>query len=636
MRFYICNVLLILCLVSMKFKYSAKVTGFSILLLAYSTSVFAQVKELHLTGYLGSRIDDCIEHRVKTQDVEHLIEPFRDRTETRRWQSEFWGKWIQGAIGSYKYNKDPELYQIIKNAAEGLMATQTPDGYIGNYAPNAQLEQWDIWGRKYVMLGLIAWYDLSGDKKSLASACKVLDHLMTQVGPGKRNIVETGNYHGMASSSVLEPVVLLYNRTGEKRYLDFAEYIVHEWETPTGPQLISKAIDGVPVSSRFPHPKQWFSPENGQKAYEMMSCYEGLLELYKVTKNPLFLSVVEKTVTTIIQDEINVAGSGSAFECWYGGKMRQTMPTYHTMETCVTFTWMQLCNRLLEVTGNSLYADYIENSIYNALLASLKADASQIAKYSPLEGWRHEGEEQCGMHINCCNANGPRGFSLIPAYAYQTKGETVYVNLYSQSEATLQLPGKKDVNIVQETNYPQTGTVTVHVNPAKKAIFTLSLRIPAWSKQTTVKVNDEEVMQLMAGSYCQIQREWKQGDKVTVELDMRAKVIELNQAQAIVRGPLVLARDSRFADGDVDETAVISAKDGYVELTPAGKSDFAWLSFTAPMVLGTDLESNSAPKQIHFCDFASAGNTWDKAIRYRVWIPKTLNVIYAPYKPYSD
>ena len=255
-------------------------------------------------------------------------------------------------------------------------------------------------GAQVTSLGLIAWYDLSGDKKALEAACRVVDHLMTQVGPGKVDIVSTGNYIGMPSSSVLEPVMYLYNRTKEKRYLDFAKYIVGQWETPGGPQLISKAIADVPVANRFPHPKTWFSRENGQKAYEMMSCYEGLLELYKVTGNPLYLSVVEKTVGHIVREEINVAGSGSAFECWYGGKERQTQPTYHTMETCVTFTWMQLCNRLLQMTGNSLYADYMETAIYNALMASLKADASQIAKYSPLEGWRHEGEEQCGMHIN--------------------------------------------------------------------------------------------------------------------------------------------------------------------------------------------------------------------------------------------
>ena len=592
------------------------------------------VRHLRISGYLGQRIDACIEYRVKAQDVDHLVEPFRHKEETLRWQSEFWGKWIQGAIASYRYDKDPELYKIIKNGAESLMETQLPNGYIGNYSEEAQLNQWDIWGRKYTALGLIAYYDLSGDRKALDAACRVIDHLMTQVGPGKVNIVTTGNYIGMPSSSVLEPVMYLYNRTRQDKYLDFAKYIVKQWETPEGPRLISKAIADIPVAGRFPHPKVWFSPENGQKAYEMMSCYEGLLELYKVTKNPLYLSVVEKTMNHIINEEINVAGSGSAFECWYGGKALQTYPTYHTMETCVTFTWMQICDRMLGLTGNSLYADQIEKAMYNALLASLKADASQIAKYSPLEGWRHEGEEQCGMHINCCNANGPRAFAMIPQFAYQINGRRIDVNLYAASSVEVELDKKTRVSMTQETNYPIDGQVRIVVEPEKTSDFTIALRIPAWSERTVVSVNGEPLTDLLAGAYLPIHRTWEKGDEITVELGMRARLVELNEAQAIVRGPLVLARDSRFKDGDVDEASVIVSKDGYVELTPVQAPDFAWMAFTVPMVLGTDLEGNGKARPIHLCDFASAGNTWNQAERYRVWLPKTWNVMRTPYKPY--
>ena len=495
------------------------------------------VRHLRISGYLGQRIDACIEYRVKAQDVDHLVEPFRHKEETSRWQSEFWGKWIQGAIASYRYDKDPELYKIIKNGAELLMETQLPNGYIGNYSEEAQLNQWDIWGRKYTALGLIAYYDLSGDRKALDAACRVIDHLMTQVGPGKVNIVTTGNYIGMPSSSVLEPVMYLYNRTRQDKYLDFAKYIVKQWETPEGPRLISKAIADIPVAGRFPHPKVWFSPENGQKAYEMMSCYEGLLELYKVTKNPLYLSVVEKTMNHIINEEINVAGSGSAFECWYGGKALQTYPTYHTMETCVTFTWMQICDRMLGLTGNSLYADQIEKAMYNALLASLKADASQIAKYSPLEGWRHEGEEQCGMHINCCNANGPRAFAMIPQFAYQVNGRRIDVNLYAASSVEVELDKKTRVSMMQETDYPIDGQVRIVVEPEKTSDFTIALRIPAWSERTVVSVNGEPLTDLLAGAYLPIHRTWEKGDEITVELDMRARLVELNEAQAIVRGP---------------------------------------------------------------------------------------------------
>lgn len=609
-------------------------------LLSLSVNSIAQsttrVDHIKLAGHVGTRMDACIEHRVKAQDVDHLIEPFRHKTEDRRWQSEFWGKWVQGAIASYQYNQDPQLYAIIKKSVDELISTQLPNGYIGNYAPESQLQQWDVWGRKYSSLGLIAWYRISGEKPALEAACRIIDHLMTQVGPGLTSIVATGNYVGMPSSSVLEPVMYLYNLTRESRYLEFAKYIVTQWETPEGPQLISKALADVPVAGRFPHPETWFSRENGQKAYEMMSCYEGLLELYKVTHNPVYLSVVEKTVAHIINEEINVAGSGSAFECWYGGKARQHIPCYHMMETCVTFTWMQLCNRLLEMTGNPLYADQIESSIYNALLASLKADASQIAKYSPLEGFRHEGEEQCGMHINCCNANGPRAFALIPQFAVQTVSDEVRVNYYGPTEAVVQLPRKNLLTLHQKTDYPVSDIIELTVRVKKSAQFPLSLRIPVWSKENSLTVNGEPQPSILAGSYITLDRLWNDGDKVILTLDLRGRLVEQNGAQAILRGPVVLARDSRFQDGFVDATSVIQNKDGHVTLTPASSPSFAWMSFTAPLVIGTDLEGNSKPQSIHFCDFASAGNTWDKNERYRVWLPKTLNVIHSPYKPYNE
>ena len=600
-------------------------------------AVNSPVKSVRIDGYIGSRIDACIEHRVKAQDVEHLVEPFRHQNEKSRWQSEFWGKWIQGAIASYRYNRDPELYEIIRQAAQSLMATQLANGYIGNYAEEHQLKEWDVWGRKYSALGLIAWYDLSGDKSALAAAGRLIDHLMTQVGPDNVPIAATGNYRGMASCSILEPVVYLYNRTGEQRYFDFAAYIVEQLNGEDGPQLISKALADLPVANRFPHPARWFSRENGHKAYEMMSCYEGLLEMYKITGNKALLTAVEKTVSHIIREEINIAGSGSAFECWYGGVARQTLPTYHTMETCVTFTWMQLCNRLLQLTGNSLYADCIEISAYNALLASLKGDASQIAKYSPLEGWRSPGEEQCGMHINCCNANGPRGFALIPQFAYQVADNTIRVNLYAASEATMTLAGKKplEVTMTQKTDYPISDMVEIEVAPARKASFAVAVRIPAWSKIAEVEVNGVKVNGVVHGSYLPIEREWSKGDKISVKLDLRARLVEQDNYQAIVRGPVVFARDSRFGDGFVDETSVIQSKDGYVELTAQPAPDFAWMCFTAPVVLGTDLEDHGDVKQVKICDFSSAGNEWNKDQRYRVWLPKTLNAQKMPYKPYN-
>jgi DUF1680 family protein len=589
-----------------------------------------------LEGYLGDKINLVIEKRIKSQDADQLVEPFRHKNETHLWQSEFWGKWILSAIASYEYNRDPEMLRIIQKAVNELVATQMPSGYIGNYSDTAQLHEWDIWGRKYTLLGLLSYYDLSGEKPALKASCRLADNLLTQVGPGKVNIVKIGNYRGMPSCSILEPMVYLYRKTGEKKYLDFAKYIVEQWETPDGPKLISSALAGIPVSERFPHPSVWWSYENGQKAYEMMSCYDGLLELYRITGEPTYLKAVEMAARNIIDSEINIAGSGTAFECFYHGARYQTEPTFHTMETCVTMTWMKLCFNLLRITENPIYADQIEKSTYNALMASMKGDGSQIAKYSPLGGIRHAGEEQCGMHINCCNANGPRAFMMLPRFALMGSPNEVFINMYCKSESVVPVNQSNKISLDIVSEYPATGKIEINITPEKSENFTIALRIPEWSKNTTLTINGSPLEDLAPGTYKKISRIWNKSDKIILTLDMTGRLASLNGYQAILRGPVVLARDTRFNDGFICESAVIKADKGNVNLIKsANKPSDIWMSFTAPLVLGTDLEGDfQNPRQINFCDFASAGNTWGEDSRYRVWIPTTLNVMNADYKAY--
>ncbi len=592
--------------------------------------------QLSLEGHVGTRTDQILKKRVLAQDYDYLVEPFRHRTETRLWQMEFWGKWMLGAVAAWEYSHDATLMDHMDQAVKNLIATQTSEGYIGNYAPGSQLKQWDIWGRKYVMLGLLRYHDITGNKKALKAARKEADYLLTQVGPGKVNIIETGNYHGMASSSVLEPVMMLYNKTKQEKYLDFAKYIVRQWETPEGPQLIAKALAGVHVADRFPHPKVWFSPENGQKAYEMMSCYDGLLELYRVTGNPDYLKAVEMTVQDIMKEEINVAGSGTSFECWYHGKKLQTLPTYHTMETCVMTTWMKLNYSLLRLTGKPEYANHIETTYYNALQASTKYDGTEITMYSPLIGHREPGARQCGMDMSCCSANGPRGYMMIPRYAVMTGQNGIYINLYNGMTATATLGDKNKVTLIQHTIYPVGDLSKIEVTPDKPETFTIALRIPEWSKKTTIYINGKETADISPGSYKKITRRWQSGDVIEIRFDLRGRLVRLNHQVAILRGPIALARDSRFGDGHVDEAIKIPNKNGYVELIPVDKKpQTMWMGFTVQAKLGTGISATANPPHpVHLCDFGSAGNEWKKTTRYRVWLPVPLNVMEGKYESY--
>lgn len=594
-------------------------------------------RTVRIGAYVGDRINSCIEHRVKCQNTALLVEPFRHQTEGTRWQTEFIGKWMLGAIASYRYNHDEELLHKIRNAADDLMSTQGPDGYMGNYKDAERLTNWDIWGRKYTSLALLDYYRLTGEKRALKAVERLVDGLIRELKSRSIDIAATGLYRGMPSCSILEPVMYLYDYTQNKKYLDFASEIVTAIEQPGNTQLVTKALEGVPVAHRFDFPKKWWSYENGHKAYEMMSCYVGLIEYGKAVGNGKYLKSAEAAARNILDTEINVAGSGAAFECWYGGKERQTVPAYHTMETCVTFTWMQLLDRLWQQTGDSMYADEFERTMYNALMASLRRDGKDISKYSPLEGRRQPGEEQCGLPINCCNANGPRGFAMIPDFALRTKMDTLFVNLYVPLEAVLNV-GKSNLKVKIGNDFPKNGNNKIEISRQGKDNVVLAFRIPEWSDgKYSVCVNGREIDSAPDKGYVMVRID-KGTTSISADFHLSGKIEHLNGMQALKYGPLVFARDSRYNDGDVDECGVIKENgNGEVDMkVSADSTAWAWCTVEVPMVLGTDLENpdNSSGRMVKFCDFGSAGNDWSRDGRYRVWIVAPIHAMSQPYHKY--
>ena len=164
---------------------------------------------VQLGGHLGAQIDLGVRARVAAQNVDELITPFRERRDQWEWRSEFWGKWITSAIAAWRYTGDENLRALDARAVAALTATQTPDGYIGAYPDGGHLQRWDIWGRKYTLLGLLAWNEASGDAAALATARREADFLLGEVGPGRARPFTNDMWNGMASSSVLEPMLLL-------------------------------------------------------------------------------------------------------------------------------------------------------------------------------------------------------------------------------------------------------------------------------------------------------------------------------------------------------------------------------------------------------------------------------------------
>lgn len=575
-------------------------------------------------GYIGRKLDLSYQNRILAQSVDDLVEPFRHRSETRLWQTEFWGKWFTSAVLAYRYRPEPELKQVLDTAVKKLISTQTPDGYIGNYKQENHLEQWDIWGRKYCMLGLLDYYDLTKDKTSLNAAKKVANHLIKEINEADGIIVTKGNYRGMAAASVLEPIVRLYSITNDKKYLAFAEEIVRQWETADGPKLLSKS--NVDVSKRFPRPESWYSWEQGQKAYEMMSCYEGLLELYRVTGKEEYKNAVEATWKNIRETEINIAGSGASAEMWFGGKALQTSPVEHFQETCVTVTWIKLNLQLFRLTGEAKYANAIEEAYYNALMGALSPDGSDWAKYTPLNGQRLPGSGQCGMELNCCNASGPRGQFILPLTTVMAMENGISINFFVPGSYELKTPSGRKIVVNQKTDYPIADDISVDLEMSTPEEMAVRIRIPEWSKNSVLKVNGEAINAIIPGKYAEIRRRWQSGDKISLQVDMTGRVVihgTDHKYAAIVRGPIVLARDSQLP-GTYIGTVLSPVRDdnGNTQLTKiTDNQDDIWMQYTGSFLPESYKETGADPVTLRLCDYASAGKGTEASV-FQVWIPQ--------------
>ncbi len=606
---------------------------YSVPSLSQISDVFNVPHDLHAIkagGYIGSKMNACIYNGIMATDEDYLVEPFKHRTENSQWQSEFWGKWFTAAADAYRYTHHPKLLDKLQNAVNGLLATQTADGYIGNYAPEYRLQQWDIWGMKYCLLGLLDYYDITKDGRTLTAMKKLADYVILATTEKNIPYHQFGNYKGMAASSILEPMVKLYTLTKEKNYLTFAQKIVTSWSVAGASDLIGKAIDNINVGTRFPLPDIWYGPDNGQKAYEMMSCYEGLLELYRITGNRRYLQAVQMAAENIGRTEIFITGSGASMECWFGGALTQSTPAKHTMEACVTVTWMKLCLQLLRLTGDAKWANEIEKSYYNALLGTMTPDGVTWGKYIGIKGKKYRGENQCGMATNCCIANGPRGIMLLPKEAIMTGDNAIGINFYTPLIATATLRRGPHIDMQVATEYPKNGLVEINITPSKPTTFTLQLRIPDWVEGFVVDVNGINQEVEIAKGYALMNRMWKAGDVVHLKMNYGIRCFTLAQDPyhyALLYGPLVLASDIRYQAFPFYEfyTPVLKDKKIPFSVNKVNEKSNVYLEMKIPFIKEVDGLIDKV-EELVLTDFASSGNTWDESSAYVVWLQKIRDV----------
>jgi len=366
--------------------------------------------------------------------------------------------------------------------------------------------------------------------------------------PGQRDIIKARQHKGMAPTSVLEPMVLLYRLTGEPRYLDFCKYILRAWEQPNGPKIIStlltvKRVDKV----------------GNAKAYEMLSCLNGALEYYRTTGEARILEACLNGWKDIVKNRLYLTGASS-----YGEFFRDDfdLPNVANVgETCVTVTWLQFNAQLLRLTGEARFADQLERVVLNQLFGAQRCDGSGWGYYVQMEGKKPYSSTLDG---HCCLSSGPRGVALIPTFATSTDADGVVVNLYDAGTARMNLRDGMAVTLTTVTRYPGDEAISMTVDPAEAKEFSVKLRVPAWCPSATVRLNGQTVKAERRGDgYTAISRKWNKGDRVEVQLKLEPRVIagdHMNQGKvAVLYGPLVLAADAALLGPECPSLAVVAA-----------------------------------------------------------------------------
>jgi len=628
--------------------------------IAFGSDAIGNIGDISLKGPLGERLDAMIERHVGGTDVDYITACFREKTETKcGWQTEFWGKYMHSAVPYAVYSRSTKVNADIERSFLTVLQSQESSGYIGNYPNSLRCgEGWDVWGMKYTMMGLIHYYDLSRSRSAvdvntgnaaLSAAKRLCDYVIAELGPGGRRGRElwtTGNFTGLPSSSILEPVVWLYKRTGDRKYLDFATYIVKGMSEPAaGPRLVDLALKGISVSDRNGHGNKaekgaYAVKDNRWKAYETMSCYQGLLEYVeaadkaKAESQELIDSLRKAAIMAgedIARTEVDLSGGCSCSEAWFKGASRQHLACERQHETCVTITWMRLCEKLYSATDDTRWIDRLERTFYNVYLGALRRDGGEFEAYTPMSGSRWHGMDHCSMHTDCCTANGPRGFLcfLHAFFLADDKGATF--NFYSSALVKTVRPDGKTVSFDMYSRYPRTNFARVVSHTENVGEMPLRLRVPSWCKKAVVKLNGEVWKMGPVGGYVTLTHDWKLGDVVEIEFDMPVIAHVQNHFVAYTRGPILLARDNRFADGDLMEPMppqMVREGDVMRSFSPVVvPSDDMWMAFSATLPLGQHKENREAqnPATVFFCDFASAGNTWQRNNYYRTWFPIELS-----------
>jgi DUF1680 family protein len=557
-------------------------------------------------------------------------------------------KTLEGAAYILQTYPDKKLEAYCDSVIDIIGSAQEPDGYL--YTARTQNpadphhwagdKRWvkeedlshELYNLGHMVEGAVAYWQATGKRKFLDIACRYADVACKEVGPNPGQMCVVPG-HQIAEMAMAR----LYLATGQKRYLDFAKFlldyrgkttITHDYSQAHKPVIEQDEAVGHAVRAAY--------------------MYAGMADVAALTGDKDYIKAIDAIWDNIVTKKLYITGgigatnNGEAFGANYE---LPNMSAY--CETCAAIGNVYVNYRLFLLHGESKYYDVLERTLYNGLISGVSLEGNGFFYPNPLESMGQH-QRQAWFGCACCPSNICRFIPSLPGYIYAVKGKDVYVNLFLSNSATLDVAGKK-LSLTQKTDYPWNGETVLKIDKNSVGEFNLKVRIPGWLRNSVVPsnlyqytdgkrlgfsfiINGVTVPLLVSeDGYVNIERKWKKGDEVVICFDMEPRVVRANNKVeadrgkvSIERGPLVYCAE--HPDNSFDIMGALINQEPQFTL---GKGEVAGTPITT---LTTDAQTLNFNKQgkletkdqkltlIPYYAWCHRGSG-----KMRVWLPQDLN-----------
>ncbi|RFS26353.1 hypothetical protein DVR12_00765 [Chitinophaga silvatica] len=485
--------------------------------------------------------------------------------------------WIDGLLPLAYILKDTALIAKVKPWVEWSINHQQPDGYFGPskdypYEPGIQRDNSRDWWPKMVMLKVLKqYYDATGDKRVINLMTKYFQYQLKELP--KHPLGHWTFWAHWRGGDNLMIVYWLYNITGDNFLLDLAE-VIHKQTFDFTNAFLNTDMLRTPGTAHGVNLAQGFKEP---------------IIYYQQHPEARYIEATKKGFADLTKYNGMAHGLYGADESLHGN-----VPTQGS-ELCTAVEMMYSLESMLAITGEVDFADQLEKIAFNALPSQVfenfidhqyfqQANQVMVTRHIRNFNVNHHGVDVCYGLLSgypCCTSNMHQGWPKFTQNLwYATADSGVAALVYAPNEVKVVVSNQQPVTIKEETNYPFEEAINFSITTSKKVKFPFHLRIPKWCKKATIKVNGENVMESEGDKIVQVTREWKSGDRITLELPMHIyRNTWSENSGSVERGPLTYALRIQENISKIHNTKdPIDYGDTYYEIRPGTPWNYALIN----------------------------------------------------------